>query len=102
MATDVCLKKDSPHCAVVPEAMHEASRGPEKGAVSAQKALRGFETDMRELLVGTEENSFSATGAIALPSRQPLNIELHAPSLLPTDAMCVEVLVPEFLKATQL
>ena len=44
---------------VVPEATHEASRGPEKGAVSAQKALRGSETDTRELLGGTEENNVS-------------------------------------------
>ena len=77
------------------------------GVMSAQRALRGLEAEMSELLGGTDENSFSATRAIALPSRQinnfrPLNIELLAPSLLPTDAMCVEVLVPEFLKATQL
>ena len=44
---------------VVPEATHDASRGPEKGAVSAQKALRGSETETRELLGGTEENSVS-------------------------------------------
>ena len=44
---------------VVPEATHEASRGPEKGAMSAQKALRGSETETRELLGGTEENSVS-------------------------------------------
>ena len=41
---------------VVLEAAHEASRGPEKGAVSAQKALRGSETEPRELLGGTTEN----------------------------------------------
>ena len=35
------------------------ARGPEKGAVSAQKALRGSETETRELLGGTEENSVS-------------------------------------------
>ena len=46
-----------PCISVVPEATHEASRGPEKGAVSAQKALRGSETETRELLGGTEENS---------------------------------------------
>ena len=39
---------------VVPEATHEASRGPEKGTVSAQKALQGSETETRELLGGTE------------------------------------------------
>ena len=43
----------------VPEATHEASRGPLKGAVSAQKALQGFEMETRELLGGTEENSVS-------------------------------------------
>ena len=32
---------------------------PEKGAVSAQKALQGSETETRELLGGTEENSVS-------------------------------------------
>ena len=37
----------------------EASRGLLKGAVSAQKALRGSEAETRELLGGTEENSAS-------------------------------------------
>ena len=32
---------------------------PEKGAVSAQKALQGSETETRELLGGTDENSVS-------------------------------------------
>ena len=49
-----------PCISVVPEATHEASRGPEKGDVSAQKALRGSETETRELLGGTEENSVSS------------------------------------------
>ena len=44
---------------VVWEAMHEASRGPEKGAVSAQKGLRGSKTETRKLLGGTEENNVS-------------------------------------------
>ena len=44
---------------VVPEAMHEASRGPLKGAVSAQKVLQGSETETRELLGGTKETSVS-------------------------------------------
>ena len=48
-----------PCMSAVPDATHEASRGPEKGAVSAQKALRGSETETRELLGGTEENSVS-------------------------------------------
>ena len=51
--------RQCPCISVVLEATHEASRGPEKGAVSAQKALRGFETETRELLGGTEENSVS-------------------------------------------
>ena len=46
---------------VVPEATHEARRGPLKGAVPAQKALQGSETETRELLVGTKENSISPT-----------------------------------------
>ena len=60
----------SPCISVVPEATHEASRGPKKGAVSAQKALRGSETETRELLGVTEENSVSRLGIIDLPSRQ--------------------------------
>ena len=40
-----------------PEAMHRASRGPLKGAVSAQKACQGSGTEARKLLEGTEENS---------------------------------------------
>ena len=44
---------------IVLEATHEASRGPEKGAVSAQKGLLGSETETRELLGGTEEKSVS-------------------------------------------
>ena len=50
-----------PCISVVPEAMHEASRGPLKGAVSAQKALQGSKTETRELLGGTDENSVSLT-----------------------------------------
>ena len=41
-----------PCISVVPEAMHEASWGPLKGTVSAQKALRGSENETRELLGG--------------------------------------------------
>ena len=37
--------------------MHEASQGPLRGAVSAQKALQGPEAESRELLGGTEENN---------------------------------------------
>ena len=36
---------------------HEANRGPLKGTESAQKALQGSETQTRELLGGTVENS---------------------------------------------
>ena len=39
--------------------MHEASRGTLKGAVLSQKALQGSETETREVLGGTEENSVS-------------------------------------------
>ena len=46
-----------PCISVVPEATHEASQGPEKGAVSAQKALQGFETETRASLGGTEMNT---------------------------------------------
>ena len=72
----------------VPEAMHEheASRGPLKGAMSV---LLGSETETRELLDGTEENSDSRQGIIDLPNRiiyfvlsfWPPNIRLLAPSL---------------------
>ena len=37
--------------------MREGSRGPLKGVASAQKALQGSETETRELLGGTKENS---------------------------------------------
>ena len=38
----------------------EVSRGPLKGAMSAQKALQGSEMEKRELLGGTEESSVSS------------------------------------------
>ena len=38
--------------------------------MSAQKALRGSETETRELLGGTEENSVSRQGVIDLPGGQ--------------------------------
>ena len=41
-----------PCISVLLEAMQEASPGPLKGAVSAQKALQGHETETRELLGG--------------------------------------------------
>ena len=73
----------------VPEAMHEheASRGPLKGAMSV---LLGSETETREFLEGTEENSDSRQGIIDLPSRiiyfvlfvWPPNIRLLAPCLI--------------------
>ena len=46
----------APCISVVPEATHEASL---KGAMSAQKALQGSETETRALLGGTVENSVS-------------------------------------------
>ena len=41
-----------PWFSVVPEAVHEASPGPLKGAMSAKKAIQWFETESRELLGG--------------------------------------------------
>ena len=41
------------------KAMHEVSRGPLKGAISAQKALQGPKTETRELQRGMEEKSNS-------------------------------------------
>ena len=55
---------------VAPEAMHEASQGPLKGAMSAQKALQESEKATRELLEETTENSVSRPGLIDLPFRQ--------------------------------
>ena len=43
---------------VVLEATQEASRGPLKGTVSAQKAPQGSEAETRELLEGTEEEKY--------------------------------------------
>ena len=37
-----------------------------KGTVSAQKVLKGYNTDLRELLVGTEENGAFSKGVIDL------------------------------------
>ena len=67
--------------------MHKVSRVPLKGAVLAQKALQGSETETRELLGGTTENSVSRQGFIDLPSRQIMifypsgfpNILFHPP-----------------------
>ena len=42
------------------EARHEESRGPLKGAVPGQKSPSRIETETRELLGGTEENSVSS------------------------------------------
>ena len=44
-----------PCISVVPEATHKASQGPLKGAVSAEKALQGSETETGELLGGRKE-----------------------------------------------
>ena len=61
---------------VVPEATHKASRGPLKGAVSAQKGLRGSETETRELLGGTEENSVSPMRGLFFHRKETEKIEL--------------------------
>ena len=50
-----------PCISVVPEAKHEVSQGPFKGAVSAPNALQVSETDTRELWGGTEGINFSLT-----------------------------------------
>ena len=70
-----------------PEATHEASQGPLKGAVSAQKAIQGSETKTRELLGGTEEITVSPTGghdckSIILYLSGPLIFESLRPLLL--------------------
>ena len=49
--------------------MHEVSQGPLNVAVSSQKALQGSQTEMRDLLGGTEEIS-PTRGVIDLPSSQ--------------------------------
>ena len=60
LQTDLCVANLLSQT-LVPEAMHEANRGPLMGPVSAQKALQGSETETRELLGGTKENSISLT-----------------------------------------
>ena len=53
-----CLAHHTWRCpciSVVPEATHKTSRGPEKGAVSAPKALWWSETETRESLGGMQE-----------------------------------------------
>ena len=69
-----------PCISVVLEATHEASRGPSKGAVSAQKALQGSEMETRELLGGIRENSVSHPGKsmIFFTKRKQKKIELVA------------------------
>ena len=42
--------------------MHQGNRGPLKGAVLAQRALQGSETETRELLVGTDEEKLTEFG----------------------------------------
>ena len=60
---------------------HESSQGPEKGAVSAQKAFRGSETETRELLGGMEENIvFPDKGDIDLSSREISNFFTYVAS----------------------
>ena len=59
-----------PCISVVPEATNEASQGPLKSAVLAQKALQGSERETWELLGGTEEKSVSSARGhcFALPA----------------------------------
>ena len=52
--------------------MHEASQGPFKGAVSAQKAIQGSETETSELVVGTEEKYFPNEGSLICPLGKPM------------------------------
>ena len=64
-----------PCFSIVPEAMHEASRKPLKGAMSAQIALQGFEMETSELLGGTKEKSMKSISStrghwIALQANQ--------------------------------
>ena len=59
-----CPGTSAPSAAHLSVSLHlssndEASRGPLKGAVSAQKALQGSKAETREFLGGTEENSVS-------------------------------------------
>ena len=51
-----------PCISAVTEARHEVSPGPFKAALSAQKAFQGSETETRELLGGTMENSLPSRG----------------------------------------
>ena len=55
---------------VVPGATHEESRGPLKGAMSAQKALQGSETETRSCWEEQKRKLFLRQGVIDLPSRQ--------------------------------
>ena len=68
---DLRAQCGKPDCVLVPlylrEATYEASQGScLKGAVLAQKALQGSETEKRELVGGTEENSFFTAKGIDL------------------------------------
>ena len=59
--------------------MHEAMRGPLNGAATACQALQGSQTESKELLVGTQENSVSKTvGSSITP---PLNNDFSQKSL---------------------
>ena len=66
-----------PCISLVPETTHEASRCPLKDAVLAQKVLQGSETEMRELLGGTKENSVSPMRGFS-QKRNQKKIELVA------------------------
>ena len=46
--------------------------GPLKGAVSAEKALQGSKTEMRELLGGMEKIGFPVKGSLICPTGKPV------------------------------
>ena len=57
-----------PYFSVGPKAMHEASWGPEKGTVSAQKALQGSETETRDLQGKLQTTMFPDEESLICPS----------------------------------
>ena len=62
--------------------MHEASLEPLKGAMSAQKALQGSDTETRKLLEGIEEHSVPPTRVIDLLSKPPVFSRIWPPLYL--------------------
>lgn len=59
-----------PCFSVVPEALHEASPGPLKGTMTAQKAIQGSQMKTRELMGGMEKKCFPQQRVTDLPSGQ--------------------------------